>query len=136
MDKEELLKPRFKVINHWPNMKDFHRAQIIECSQVWNPGYFMYVIEDCQGKREYLEDFFLQYPHLFEHLDWWHERSDDQLPQYLKFIANKKKVVKLVKLYNRDMVDIDDNGKTTDCLDMELFLPATEEEYIAYSQKP
>lgn len=130
MTTEELMKPRYKVIADWPNRKDFNVGQIITVGEAWNPGYLMYSIEDCQGKREYLQDFFDQYPHLFQRLEWWHDR--EEVPQYVKFIANKSKVAKLLKLYHRDMVDIEHDGKTIDCLDMELFLPATLEEYNNY----
>lgn len=136
LSKDELLRPRFKVIAKWPSMRDFELNQIITLNEDFSPQYKMWSIEDCQGKRTYITKFFEDYPHLFERLDWWHERSDEQMPKYLRFIANKSKVVELVKLYNRDMVDIrHHDGKIIDCLDMELFLPATEEEYNAYNSQ-
>lgn len=85
MTTEELLKPRYKVIADWPNRKDFDIGQIITVAEVWNPGYLMYTIEDYQGKREYLQDFFDKYPHLFESLEWWERREESDMPEYVKF---------------------------------------------------
>jgi hypothetical protein len=129
-----LMAPRYKVIADYPGNHDFVLHQIIVLVP-WKScdSYWAHYVEDCQGERSWLEDFFKKYPHLFEPLEWWQDRED--IPEYVKFIANKSKVVKLLKLYNRDMADVEDDGKVIDCLDMELFLPATHEEYLSYQKQ-
>lgn len=69
-DKDNLilkkLSPQYQVIADFPDNKDFPKGKIIEF-QPWSSSdaYWSHIVEDCQGKREWLQDYFDKYPHLF-----------------------------------------------------------------------
>lgn len=84
----ELLKPRYKVTNIWPDMGDskYFEGEIIQltgqdedCSQWWTKRGL--------GKKMY-DAFFDNYPHLFKRLQWWQERSPEELPRYVRNAAD------------------------------------------------
>ena len=81
----KLSKPRYEVINDYPNNKDFPLGIILEFER-WNDFYWQHEIEDCQGNRTYLSDFFDMYPHLFRKMEWWENRETSELPEYVKCI--------------------------------------------------
>jgi hypothetical protein len=59
------MKPQVKVIADFPGNKDFELGKVIEF-EPWNESYWQYKVEDCQGERVYLLEFFERYPYLFE----------------------------------------------------------------------
>lgn len=69
---EDLMKPRYKVIKDWPGMEFFRIGEIIITK-----SELIYC--DGQGKK------YSDYPHLFKKLEWWEERSKNELPEYLRF---------------------------------------------------
>jgi hypothetical protein len=60
------LPPVYEVIADFPNNNDFPKGKKIEF-QPWSGSdlYWAHIVEDCQGKREWLSDYFNNYPHLF-----------------------------------------------------------------------
>jgi hypothetical protein len=68
MNAEELLKPRYKVIARWPQMREH-----------------LEVGEILKGERGYLtmesKELFADYPHLLKRLEWWEEREKKDLPE-------------------------------------------------------
>lgn len=80
---EELLKPRYKVIADYPGCK-FNIGDIVTFVRSVNK-YELWVSQDGQ-----LITFnsFSKYPHLFNKLEWWEERSLEQLNavEYVKII--------------------------------------------------
>ena len=68
MTVEELLMPRYKVIADYPGMDDSY-----EIGEVLKPAYTGIVDA---------------YPHLFRKLNWWEERKVEDMPEYVKVIAN------------------------------------------------
>lgn len=63
---EELLKPRYKVIADYPNSR-LRNGQILNIEGDEN---------DIDG--------FAKYPHLFQKLEWWEERSFDLAGMYIR----------------------------------------------------
>jgi hypothetical protein len=84
MTKEELLRPRYKVINIWPDMDKMALCQgeiITLDKQFVNK-------QACirRGDSTLYDAFFDNYPHLFQPLEWWEERAPEDMPKYLKWV--------------------------------------------------
>lgn len=95
----ELLKPRYKVVADYPGNRDFPVGKIIEFHP-WEScrDYWEHSVEDCQGKRSWLEQFFIDYPNIFHKCDWWENREPNEMPEYLVFHRNGN----VVKPYDID----------------------------------
>ena len=80
MTKEELMKPRFKVIADYPNSSN-KIGDVIELpNKEWK-----YADEvNC------LEDYFLDYPIVFKKLEWWEQRDENDMPEYVKLFFDDK----------------------------------------------
>jgi len=60
--------PTYEVIADFPNNKDFPVGKIITFNP-WNDSYWQHSVEDCQGVRTWLSEYFDNYPHLFKKLN-------------------------------------------------------------------
>lgn len=137
MNREELLKPRYKVIADYPFNRHFPLNEIFvlefkeERTHVSNTGEPYALIEPKQGlPLAWMESEFNQYPHIFKKLEWWEERKVEDMPQYVKFIDGGEVI---------NLKDADIHYKYGFLLKNEIhsfeyvdFLPATEQEYIDY----
>lgn len=90
MSTEELLKPRYKVIATWPGMhaEPFHLGQIISLQPYEDEDYkgFIHIpIKHIPGSFM-REGFFSGYPHLFKKMEWFEERTIEEMPEYVKVI--------------------------------------------------
>jgi len=121
MSKEELLRPRFKVIAGWWDMKPYKVGDIIESGQH--------------------DDLFSPYPHLFKRLEWWEERTNDELPEYVIYKGAISKVVQR-KSSMGNIYEMEYKGGNSFFLDNQYHLkqfhwrevlPATESEYLEYT---
>jgi hypothetical protein len=77
MTKEELLKPRWKIIAAIPfkEEEDFWKVgEILDRDWGWHGN-------DEDGFKYHISD----YPHLFKKLEWWEERKVEEMPEYLKW---------------------------------------------------
>ncbi len=82
---EELLIPRWIVITKYPNNNDFPVGKLIDFHPWENCNlYWEHTIEDCQGKRSFLEIFFEEHPKIFKKLEWWEDRRLEDMPNFLK----------------------------------------------------
>lgn len=138
MNKEELLKTRYKVIANWPSMKDFSLNQIIVLDKEFSPQYMMWTITDCQGERRYITKFFDDYPHLFKKLEWWMHRDNSEMPKYVRWTAtNKFGEIQKSEFIREENTIILDGCKMTFSSWIIAVEPATEEEYNEYiASKP
>lgn len=126
MTKEELLKPRWKVIADFPCNTGHGVGEII--------SKFIYKSEpDCYFITIELDGTAFgicpdDYPHLFERLKWWEEREEKDLPKYLKWKRNQK-------IFEPYIIEKDsgifylENHENSD-FPLGSTLPATEEEYL------
>lgn len=64
MSTEELMKVRYKVIADYPGMDDFYKI-----GEIIQPRYPIH---------------YGSYPHIFKKLEWWEERKESDMPQYVK----------------------------------------------------
>jgi len=67
MSNEELMKPRWKVIADYPG-SDYHIGEILDRDWGW-------VGDDEIGFKHQVS----HYPHLFKKLEWWEDRTLDEL---------------------------------------------------------
>lgn len=130
MSIEELLKPRIKVIERWPDMdkNKYYVGQIITlpCYERSSKQWF---IQDEESKI--YDAYFDSYPHLFKRLEWWQERDEKDMPEYLKY---KSKIIKIDKWFYMAN-DLRFHSETTFITSGPYgSLPATREEYEQYLQ--
>lgn len=138
MSIEELLKPRIKVIERWPDMdkNKYYVGQIITlpCYEISSKQWF---IQD--GESKIYDAYFENYPHLFKRLEWWEEMDEKDMPEYVgyKFLEDSKE--KILKVPNHFA---DSNGvynKRIFCIERVPYSYskcriATKEEYEQYLQ--
>jgi hypothetical protein len=95
MTTEELLMPRYKVINIWPGMGNYghYHGQVITMIKLNDGG-----IGWPTFKVTFYPAHFERYPHLFEPLPWWKDRKPEEMPEFIK---HNEKVWKITK-WSRD----------------------------------
>lgn len=142
LSKEELLKPRYKVMSDWPGRKDFVVGEVVTLDKDFTPEYKKYEIEDCQGKRVYITSFFEMFPLQFKPLPWYAEREVSEMPEYVKSVEGI--------VYRTGWIQgvITENGQQPMKMKlgngkvdwqvipniMSFYEPATHEQYIQYTQ--
>lgn len=113
---ENILTTRIKLTNSFPGMKNFGFETE---GQIFEPRD----IEELTWPKKY--------PKNFEVLPWWEERTEEQMPKYLKFHQIVYEVEKHFIGYAKDYVKVYD-GKIYHKLRYETLEPANIEEYILY----
>ena len=79
----ELLKPRYQVIADYPGSE--YPVNLILTEEL--PGHFTYQT----GGRTFtarIKD--INYPHLFRRMNWWENRTENQMPKRVKSMADDK----------------------------------------------
>jgi hypothetical protein len=115
MTNEDLMKERIKVIAGWPDSK--WPIGTILTKHSTKKDWFCINDYILIGLRE---DAILKHPHLFKPLQWWEERYERDMPQYLKVKSTGAvlRVSDLVSMvYQNHLIN---------------YLPATETEYNEY----
>lgn len=128
MKADEFMFPRFKVIADYPDNKDFRVGDICQL-QKWSSSdlYFAHVVEDCQGKRERLKEFFEQYPHIFKPIQWWEDR--EEMPDFVKNKAGEVFMFHKLRPGKNDMALIGNMTIDNHWEFLETLFPATVSEY-------
>ena len=139
MTKEELLRPRVKVIAPFPGSR-FTVGDILYKYdyQTSDSGLYCYVtntevpLNGLNENRDNIESM----PHLFEPLPWWKDRKLDELPEYVKWdykpkvdAAEMENYVREVEGWQQANFGVMTDGQITAT---KHWLPATKEEYEAY----
>lgn len=120
MTKEQLLKPRWKVIADFPD-SDYVVGNIED--RDWSK----YVNEE--DETDGIVWSISNFPHLFKELEWWEERAIEDLPDYVKYqkLIYKAKD-KFLASVRCEAHSFDGKGLNAD---WGSCLPATEEEYLS-----
>lgn len=129
---DNLMKPRYKVIADYPR-------------SCFNIGDILRVSGDCAGKgytgsgvmpaSVYKPEL---YPHLFRKLEWWEDRTPEEMPEYVKFYQPMPEMFKIGKVEKwelrrtRPIVTTDADRVRRELSDADL--PSTEQEYLNYQQ--
>lgn len=120
MTTEELLKPRYKVIADYPDMEDWKVGEILLENWNWHEE---------GGIKKSVSD----YPHLFHKLEWWEERSDEDMPEYVKKVGTGK-VYKVADKSQNGRIWHEENEIENRFIRDSRWIPATEQEYLDYQK--
>jgi hypothetical protein len=129
---EKLLLPRYKVIADYPNT-EFEIGEVIHSDQ-----YGEFNVYTDTGKWRLAPD---AYPAIFRRLEWWEERSPDEMPGYVKADDGQVYKIKDWDNFSAPYVFVDDDihvGFIKGCEYTPLyggFLPATLEQYQTQNKK-
>lgn len=135
LTKEELLKPRYKVIAAYPMCLRKVGTVLDNCGKSLS-GNYLYDLGKDTWDSEYLD----KYPHLFKRLEWWEERELPQMPEYLKGPDGgvvKPTMYSLGYPFAFYTGEMEKKGKfkgMEEPFNLAAFLPATEEEYNSFRE--
>lgn len=87
MTAEELMIPRFEVIETYPN-SNFKKGDILE--RIPNATNDWYNADKSLINADILLEEIEQYPHLFRKMNWWEKRTADQMPKRVMSILDDK----------------------------------------------
>jgi hypothetical protein len=73
---EELLSARYEVIADYPQ-------------SMYEVGYVIHESMNLEGKKFFTTEVH-KYPHIFKKLDWFKDRKESEMPEYLKFVWGDK----------------------------------------------
>jgi len=79
----DLLKPRYEVIADYPGSEYPVGLVLVEDL----PGHFSYQ-KDGRNWTTRLKD--INYPHLFRKMNWWENRTVEEMPKKVKSMADEK----------------------------------------------
>ena len=108
-----LLFPRYEVIATYPEM-DFKLGDILT---EMSPGHFTKVIAKGTRQLIHLHIDLSHYPHLFRKMDWWEQRTLEEMPKKLKVLHitdenNNPVVCEIAEWDMRGPVGYKDKGGT------------------------
>lgn len=115
----DLLAPRFKVVADWPKNYDFTIGEIITCNDM--------VTEAMIGNPR-----FSLYPHLFKKLEWYEDREEKDMPEYVKCTYQTGKKGENIVISKFSMKDHFFNKQYHEA-GVIGYEPATESDYINQS---
>jgi hypothetical protein len=132
MNKEELLMPRYKVINIWPDMSNYghYQGQVITMIKLNDGGMGWPTF-----KVTFYPSFYDNYPHLFKPIHWADDRRVEDMPEYVTCISTPDQkimpgmVLKITEWFASGC------GRSGDHVVFpytKCFLPATKDEYLEY----
>lgn len=121
MKPHELLKPRYKCIADYPGSH-------LKIGQVVDEDY---------AKRDYdAKNEFEKYPAIFKKLEWYEERKESDMPEYLRSRAGNF-IVKVNRYIDKGVTVAINNEffNRVDITLLNLYLPAIESEYLNQKSK-
>lgn len=80
MTAEQLLLPRFEVLEEYPNCR-FKKGEIL--NRLKHATNNWYHTDENSIKAEILLEEIEKYPHLFKKLNWWEHRKKEDMPKKL-----------------------------------------------------
>jgi hypothetical protein len=125
MDIKELLYPRFRIIERWPDMGDrgYYCGQIITLDKQDGDQWCIVT-----ARATYYDAYFGGFPHLFERLQWYQERGEDDFPKYAKTYGGNS----VREIENIDVMFDRITFKGGKIRKLRHWLPATNEEYAQF----
>jgi hypothetical protein len=112
---EELMRVRYKVIADYPLCH-------------YNVGDILPVPDDKIWEEELI---YKKYPHLFQPLQWWEERQESEMPEYVKLRTGHVFKCSNWRKENYYLIFNVDGYKRNQRAD-DYYQPATETEYLNY----
>lgn len=134
IEDNKLMWPRFVAIGkngeHYPG-SPFKVGQVIEMRPIHPYSGYSAMVNNRVVSPEYFE----KYPHLFEPINWWDKLNNDEMPKYLQRGVKDKQVFKVECYdYSNDDILVKLEGRINKVM-LEMLIPATEAEYLAYINK-
>ena len=84
MKASELLKPRYEVIASYPG-SEFEVGEVVQLNRSDENKPFRYLsYQNESGPEVWYTHTFQEYPHIFRKMNWWEQRSADQMPDKIK----------------------------------------------------
>lgn len=119
---EELLKPRYKLIARYPGC-DLNIGTLCTAdSDLWVRGNYHLVGKDVE-----------KYPHLFKKLEWWEERTPEEMPEYVNIAGEVLKIIDWKDNRNGTVIR-NKHYRYSISLPGSSVKPATESEYNEYKK--
>lgn len=130
----ELLKPRYKVIADYPDNQLPVGGILIKHSHIDDWLRLVGAPHGLIGIRESVPE---NYPHLFRKLEWWEERQESEMPDFLKYkiydYGDNKYYIYPVQDWNLKINSVKVDKHIIDLSNyLKDKLPATKEEYESY----
>lgn len=132
MTPEDLMKRRYKVIADYPGSRfevgDILYKYFFETSET---GMYTYTtniespLQGCGIDKKYVETM----PHLFKKMEWWEDRTKEDMPEYLN--CPSRKMFFKVEYWGKSYFVIDGRQK----MQYRNYIPATREEYEQYNKQ-
>lgn len=137
MDTETLLRNRVILLNDYPRCSYKKGSVFIKTFHPDNETFYWELLDHTNDMQF---DWPERYPHLFRKLQWWEERAESELPEYVKFyepLPIKESIWKVHEWrfglkHPLIKTDCDIVWRELSIMD----LPATEKEYFEYQKQP
>lgn len=129
----DLLTPRFKVILSYPK-SPFEVGKIITLVTAAHEKALQYRWTECDGVYSEYQSFFEDFPAVFEPLKWWRERTEIEMPPFLK-TKNAEEVREVIRHFAGSNLKFLYKSKIDRRYKRSLYenyLPATIDEYNDY----
>lgn len=137
MNKDELLRPRYKVMADFPFNEIFNVGSILSFFKTTKDGKDEYWYHHDVKHNNFQSTWFDGFPHLFKPLQWWEDRDINDMPEYLKDNGDAE-IFKVREWVDNSMgvIWLNKNKKMNHTgfhqANAEHFTPATEAEYLDY----
>lgn len=130
---EFLLAPRYRLVADYPGNKHFELNKVINLEKN-NLSKTGYAFHSTTYPLWLSEEFFNEFPHLFQKLRWYEERKASEMPKYLDFGNMVLKVGRWIKGHDGELLPKSADMKDEDISAHWHFrrkdsLPSTQEEY-------
>jgi len=120
MKAEELMMPRFEVVETYPKSK-FIKGDILE--RIPNATNNWYNSDKSLVNADILLEEIEQYPHLFKKLNWWEKRSIEDMPKKVISKADKNNDVFEIQEWDMELLVGWLNKDTRSCCSLLSFNP-------------
>lgn len=139
---EQLMRPRYKVVaDYFYNpykVGDIIEGTDLERFHLTTTKYRDEFGEERESENYYTADYLEKYSNLFRKLEWWQERSIDELPEFVRWeVASPDKgaIEKALKWTMRGQIPYVDLISQRNAMRADYFTPANEDDYIKYISK-
>jgi hypothetical protein len=122
MTAEELLKPRFEVIESYPYCEK-HKVFVggIISFDYLDDAHNQYYNDN--GKRRTYDEYYNGFPHLFKKLNWWEHRKIEDMPKKVMSLADDKKSIYEIEEWDMEILVGWIDKKNRSCCSLMSFNP-------------
>lgn len=123
----KLMQPRFKVIADYPESP-------FEINSIFTADDYKLTEES-----SFVDIEFREYPHLFRELQWWEDRKEDEMPEYVKvidvsYLPQSNTVFKIIRWEIDEIGQMKGYYSNDKAALAQYLLVATSSEYTTYNK--